>query len=79
MSNRNYDIISHNVNMMNLNQLNGFFHPYTCGNEECKVDNCTLLATSSKWICPMCDYTQDIKISDDVKVELIKHPFLPVI
>lgn len=45
---------------LNYYQDSGVFHPYTCGNDECRHkfrDN--LIATNAGWICPHCDYTQD--------------------
>lgn len=42
----------------NLNEFQtcGYFHPFTCGNENCRHD---LVATENGWICPKCPYTQN--------------------
>jgi hypothetical protein len=46
------------VQSLNDYQASGVFHPYTCGNPECRAD---LLATPNGWVCPTagCGYTQD--------------------
>jgi hypothetical protein len=44
------------VRELNRYQTAGFFHPFTCGNAQCRE---ILLATVEGWVCPKCDYTQN--------------------
>ena len=44
------------VEARNALQNCGLFHPYTCGNSDCRS---TLRATEYGWICDKCGYTQD--------------------
>jgi len=43
------------VKSLNDFQQSGYFHPFTCGNENCRAD---LIATEFGWVCPACEYTQ---------------------
>lgn len=44
------------VKNLNLYQQSGVFHPFTCGNDSCRD---ILIAKTSGWVCPSCDYTQN--------------------
>lgn len=37
-------------------QQSGQFHPFTCGNPDCRA---VLIADPSGWRCPDCDYRQN--------------------
>jgi hypothetical protein len=43
------------VEVLNLHQKCGFFHPFTCGKDSNHLD---LVATKAGWVCPGCAYTQ---------------------
>jgi hypothetical protein len=43
------------VASLNGYQWSGVFHPFTCGNAECRA---ILVATESGWTCPDCEYRQ---------------------
>ena len=52
------------VEALNKYQHSGQFHPYTCGNDECRANNHhvngdVLVATEEGWMCMKCDYTQN--------------------
>lgn len=52
------------VEKLNKYQYSGEFHPYTCGNDECRAKNHhingdVLVATEEGWMCMKCDYVQD--------------------
>lgn len=46
------------ISCLNQWQSCGFFHPFTCGNPNCRAE---LVATEKGWKCPVegCGYTQD--------------------
>ena len=57
------------VEALNRHQLDGQFHPYTCGNrndeahhryaeEYGQFDHGILVATAEGWVCPVCGYRQ---------------------
>lgn len=48
------------VRRLNDFQRSGHFHPFTCGNDDCRHESKgePLVATVRGWICPYCDYTQ---------------------
>lgn len=44
------------INKLNIWQNRIDVHPLTCGNENCRA---VLVATTKRWICPACNYTQN--------------------
>ena len=44
------------VESLNGYQEEGYFHPFTCGKDDCRQ---TLVATEDGWVCPDCDYKQN--------------------
>jgi hypothetical protein len=50
------------VDKLNNHQKNPIYHPYTCGGnrtDEHHLDGeGKLVATTTGWICPYCEYTQ---------------------
>lgn len=49
------------VNKVLTWQNAGYFHPLTCGNEECRCDLLPEIKGSEvRLCCPECDYTQDV-------------------
>ncbi len=52
------------VRILNINQISGDVHPFTCvnrndGTHRWTIDLGALIATEAGWICLDCDYTQD--------------------
>lgn len=49
------------VKLLNEYQQRGEFHPYTCGNSNCRRDypDAVLIATAEGWICSHCPYRQN--------------------
>jgi hypothetical protein len=51
---------------LNIQQHDGKYHPYTCGGNRTDANHLDgegiLIATKDGWICPYCDYKQDIII-----------------
>lgn len=60
------------VKRLNMLQIGGYFHGYTCGNDKC-LDDMLLVATTSGWVCPGCAYRQDwaIKAHADEDLEML--------
>jgi len=52
------DVVSRNIV-----QNSPHFHPYTCGNTECrhKSGGAPLLAVEEGWLCELCGYTQKLR------------------
>jgi len=50
------------VESRNIVQRSGMFHPYTCGNDDCrsKSGGAALLAVEDGWLCEICGYTQKL-------------------
>ena len=49
------------VARLNEYQKNGMFHPFTCGNHDCRAKHpeSVLVAKPDGWHCPHCDYRQN--------------------
>lgn len=50
------------VKSLNAYQRSGYFHPFTCGNDNCphkRHEHSVLYAKTDGWHCPNCNYTQN--------------------
>lgn len=63
------------VKNLNDYQQSGVFHPFTCGNPDCRE---ILVATKDGWFCPVenCDYTQDWAHEAMCNFDSTKIPYL---
>lgn len=50
---------SEQIRLYTLYQECGVFHPYTCGNADCRKTDGILTATENGWLCKQCGYQQD--------------------
>lgn len=67
---------SEQIESLNGFQHSGCWHPFTCGNSDCRG---LLRAIEQGWICDFCGYTQDWAHDFMANGDWKKHPLAQII